>query len=152
MTTEGEVMNDIVTLVRQWLSRPEVLALVVFVGSILLAKVVDFVLCRMLLRLARRSSTDIDYRLISIPEKISSADLIRSEAKAQIAGIPRAEHSVLRWPVYGTGSIDRIKIEAWRTLVLESVEQFRVPEYERRKQEFVELQSRLRKIVIHELA
>ena len=57
-------MEDALTLVRDALDQPWVRAMLVVLGSLLIAKIVDVVLCGMISRLTARTRTNIDDRLI----------------------------------------------------------------------------------------
>ena len=59
-------MEDALSTVRELLARPEVRAGALILGSIVVARVVDWFICGALRRLARRSTTDIDDRLIDL--------------------------------------------------------------------------------------
>ena len=56
--------QDWVETAREFLSNPWVTAALIVVGSALTARIVDAVLCRAVLRLARRTKTDLDERLV----------------------------------------------------------------------------------------
>ena len=59
-------MDELLTPLREWMGRPELRAAVLIVGSILLAKIVDWFICTTLRRWTRRSKTDLDDRLIEL--------------------------------------------------------------------------------------
>jgi len=57
-------MNDVLVLAREWLAVGWVQAILVVVGAIIAGKVLDAVVCRTLSRLAKKSNTEIDDKLI----------------------------------------------------------------------------------------
>ena len=57
-------METLLAGLPEWLRHPGVLALIVVGASVTLAKLVELLLCRVLDRLARRTQTDLDERLI----------------------------------------------------------------------------------------
>ena len=57
-------METLLAGLPEWLRHPRVLALIVVGASVTLAKLVELLLCRVLDRLARRTQTDLDERLI----------------------------------------------------------------------------------------
>ena len=56
-------MSELWTWLEEMLAVPEVQALAVVLGGLLLARVVDFVITRGLARLVRRTETELDDRL-----------------------------------------------------------------------------------------
>ena len=57
-------MEEMTAFAERWLTQPWVRALIVLAGSVVLAKVVDWALSNALRRLARRSATELDDKLI----------------------------------------------------------------------------------------
>jgi MscS family membrane protein len=57
-------VEQLMSFAERWLTEPPVLALIVLVGSVVLAKLVDWTLSKVLRRLARRTATEIDEKLI----------------------------------------------------------------------------------------
>jgi small-conductance mechanosensitive channel len=60
------VGEDVMTWARQWLAEPWALALMVLLLAVLSARLLDALICRALLRLARKTRTDLDERLIEV--------------------------------------------------------------------------------------
>lgn len=58
-------MNDVTAFLRDAFSQPAVRALAFVVGSVLVAKIADIVLCKLLRRLAARTRSNLDDRLIN---------------------------------------------------------------------------------------
>jgi small-conductance mechanosensitive channel len=59
-------MSETMTLAQEALDRPEIRALVLLLGSMLVAVIVDRLFCRGLVRLTVRTNTDLDDRLIGL--------------------------------------------------------------------------------------
>jgi len=59
-------VNEFWDWCQRWLDQPWVLAILVLVLAVLSARLVDGVICRTVLRLTRRTETDLDERLVSL--------------------------------------------------------------------------------------
>ena len=59
-------MNELATTVLAFLEQPEFRALAIILASIILAKIVDWLACGVLARLARRSKTTLDDKIIEV--------------------------------------------------------------------------------------
>ena len=69
---------------QEWLSHPWVLALLVLVLAVLSARLIDAIICRAVLRLARKTNTDLDERLIELLHRPIFVSVLWPQGRRQI--------------------------------------------------------------------
>jgi small-conductance mechanosensitive channel len=91
------VAQDVLAWTREWLDKPWVMALLVLVLAVLSARLVDGVISRAVARLARKTRTDMDERLVGALHRpiFVSVLLVGVYVAAQIVDMPPALFRVI---------------------------------------------------------
>ncbi len=107
-------MEQFIDWSQEWLDKPWVLAILVLVLSVLVARLVDLVICRAVLRLARKTKTVLDERLVEVLHRplFISVLLIGIYVALSILDVPPALFRAL------VGLLKTIAIVMWTTTLL----------------------------------